>query len=221
MSEHFTGDEKHLDHFLLPYERKVINALVPFVPLWMSTVHLTLMTILWAVLIIVFGYLADRNIGWLWGSSACVLAQYITDMLDGEVGRRRNTGLIKWGFYMDHFLDYVFLCAIIIGYSFLLPSSHAFLVLLFLAVSGSFMVHTLMDFSITKDFKISINRFGVSEMRLALVVLNIALVFLGKVFFIKAFPFLLLVAFLALVAMVYRSQKIYRNMDIPNYKDKE
>ena len=136
---HFAGDQKHLDHFLLHFERKFINAFLPLVPSWMSTVHLTLMTILWSGLIVFFGYLADKNINWLWGSNACILLQYITDMLDGEVGRHRNTGLIKWGFYMDHFLDYVFLCAIIIGYSFLLPLSYSSLILLYLAVSGCFM----------------------------------------------------------------------------------
>jgi phosphatidylglycerophosphate synthase len=30
-----------------------------------------------------------------------IVFQYITDLLDGEIGRKRNTGLIKWGFYMD------------------------------------------------------------------------------------------------------------------------
>ncbi len=211
---HFAGDQKHLDHFLLHFERKFIDASLPFVPSWMSTAHLTLMTILWSGLIVFFGYLVDKNINWLWGSNACILLQYITDMLDGEVGRHRNTGLIKWGFYMDHFLDYVFLCTIIIGYSFLLPSSYMPLILLHLAVSGCFMVHVFLDFAITNDFKISFSRFGVSEIRILLIVLNIFLVFLGKMLFIKIFPVIVLFVFIGLVAMVYRVQRVYRIMDI-------
>jgi phosphatidylglycerophosphate synthase len=214
MDEHFTGDEKRLTHFLAPYERKIIKALLPLVPSWVSTAHLTLMTLLWAALIVIFGHLATDNINWLWGFNACILAQYITDMLDGEVGRQRNTGLIKWGFYMDHFFDYVFLCATITGYSFLLPSSYSLLVLLWFGVSGGFMVHTLMDFAITKDYKISIGQFGVSEMRFFLIALNISLVILGKIFFVKVFPYIILSYSLALVAMVYKSQGMYRDADM-------
>jgi hypothetical protein len=47
--------------------------------------------------------------------------QYVTDHYDGKIGKYRNTGLVRWGYYMDHLLDYVFLCSIIIGYAFILP----------------------------------------------------------------------------------------------------
>src|ERR1700679_2697039 len=100
----FNGDKKHLVHFLVPYEKRFLKAALPLVPLQVSTAHLTLMTVLWSVGIVISGYLAQGDTRWLWASSACILMQYITDMLDGEVGRSRNTGLIKWGFYMDHFL---------------------------------------------------------------------------------------------------------------------
>jgi phosphatidylglycerophosphate synthase len=217
---HFAGDQKHLDHFLVHVERKLIAALLPLVPSWMSTAHLTLMTLLWAGLIVFFGFLAGKNINWLWGSNACILLQYMTDMLDGEVGRQRNTGLIKWGFYMDHFLDYVFLCAIVIGYSFLLPSSYSALILLHLALSGCFMVHVFLDFAITNDFKISVSQFGVSEIRILLIVLNVSLVFLGKPVFVKIFPFIVLSVFIGLVAMVCRFQRVYRSMDMAAKENK-
>ena len=53
----------------------------------------------------------------LWFVSLMIVLQYLTDLFDGEVGRQRNTGLIKWGFYMDHFLDYLFLSSLVfVGY---------------------------------------------------------------------------------------------------------
>lgn len=213
MNEKFSGDQKHLDHFLLHYERKIINICLPLVPAWMSTVHLTLLTLFWSVLIVYCGFLSDKNINWLWGFTACIFMQHVTDMLDGEVGRKRNTGLIKWGFYMDHFLDYIFLCAIITGYSFLLPSSCAFLALLCLAFSGGFMVHTFLDFAITNDFKISFNRFGVSEIRYILMAMNTALIFTGKELFVRIFPLIVLLYLVGLIIVVFRSQIIYRRMD--------
>jgi hypothetical protein len=36
--------------------------------------------------------------------------QWFTDCLDGALGRYRDTGIPKWGYYMDHFLDFVFMC---------------------------------------------------------------------------------------------------------------
>ena len=213
MGEHFAGDQKHLDHFLRGYETKLIAAFLPLVPSWMGTVPLTLLTFLWSALIVFFGYLSVENINWLWGFSACIFVQHITDMLDGEIGRRRNTGLIKWGFYMDHFFDYVFTCAIIAGYSFLLPWAYLPWVLLCFGVCGGFMVHPLMDFSITGDFKISFNRVGVAEVRYFLIVLNTALIVFGAGLFAAVFPFIVLASCVALAAVVYKSQKTYALLD--------
>ncbi len=209
----FTGDKKHLIHFLVPYEKKLIDGLLPLVPLQLGTAQLTLMTILWSIGVIATGYLAQKNIQWLWGFSACILAQYVSDMLDGAVGRMRNTGLIKWGFYMDHFLDYVFLSSIIIGYSFLLPASYGFWTLACLACSAGFMMHVLMDFSITGNFKISCNYFGVSEARLTLVIFNTILIFAGQAILVNIFPFFVVATFAALVITVYACQKVYRHID--------
>ena len=103
----FAGDQKKGNSLLGTAETKLKNFLVPFVPKKVETYHLTMTTVLWSALIILFSYLAIGNINWLWGVSLMIFFQYITDLLDGEIGRRRNTGLIKWGFYMDHFLDYI------------------------------------------------------------------------------------------------------------------
>jgi phosphatidylglycerophosphate synthase len=209
----FNGDKKHLVHFLVPYEKKFLKAALPWVPGQVSTVHLTLMTIAWSIGVIIAGYLSQGDIRWLWMFSACILMQYVTDMLDGQVGRSRNTGLIKWGFYMDHFLDYIFLCSIVMGYSFLLPSSYFFLTLLGLTFITGFMIHTFMDFSITNNFKISCNQFGVSEMRAVLIISNLVLMVAGKGLLIQIFPFFVGASFIGLCLLVYTSQKTYRHID--------
>ncbi len=211
--QEFEGDKKKLVHLLVPFEKRLIDALLPHVPKQMTTVHLTLMTVVWSIGIIFAGYMTNMDIRWLWLFSGFVFLQYVTDMLDGAVGRMRKTGLIKWGFYMDHFLDYVFLSAIIIGYSFMLPPSYALLTILCLALSTGFMVHTLMDFAITNDFKISFSYFGVSEARCVLIILNTILIFTGRGPFVAAFPFMVPALFIALCITVFRSQKIYAHLD--------
>jgi phosphatidylglycerophosphate synthase len=209
----FNGDKKHLIHFLVPYEKMFLKAALPLVPSRVNTAHLTLMTVFWSLGTVIAGYLSKGDLQWLWLFSACILMQYITDMLDGEVGRARNNGLIKWGFYMDHFLDYIFLCSIIVGYSFLLPSSYLPLALLCLTFMGGFMVHAFMDFSITDNFKISCNQFGVSEMRFLLIFFNILLMIFGKELLIQVFPLVVIAAFIGLCSLVYTSQKIYKHID--------
>ena len=209
----FAGDKKHLIHFLVPYEKRFLDYAVPRVPKNISTVHLTLMTIGWSLGAALSGFLAQGDIRWLWVFSACIFFQYITDMLDGAVGRTRNSGLIKWGFYMDHFLDYIFLCGITIGYSFLLPQSYSLLTLMCLTFSAGFMVHVFMDFAITNNFKISVNQFGVSEMRWVLIFLNTVLIIFGKALLVSIFPFFVAASFIALCVLVYKSQKIYRHID--------
>ena len=56
-----------------------------------------LATIIWTAGLLVFGYLAQFNVHWLWGSSVMLAAQWFTDSFDGALGRLRDTGIPKWG----------------------------------------------------------------------------------------------------------------------------
>ena len=114
---------------------------------------------------------------------------------------------------MDHFLDYIFLSSIVAGYSFLLPKSYALWSIFCLALVAGFMVHVLMDFSITNNFKISVNYIGVSEMRWALIIFNIILMVFGRTLLVQVFPAFVMASFVTLCLVVYKSQKIYRHLD--------
>ena len=106
-------------------EKKFILWLAPKFPAWTTSRMLTMMTVLWVLGVIGFGMLAGKtgNLRWLWLSSLMVFMQWFTDCFDGAIGRARNEGLIKWGFYMDHFLDFVFMCSVFTGWSFCLTGS--------------------------------------------------------------------------------------------------
>ena len=148
----FAGDKKATFSLLMGVEKKLIDRCVPFVPAWMETQHLTLLTFLWSAGILLFSFLARKNLSWLWPVNLMIVLQYVTDVLDGAVGRYRNTGLIKWGYYMDHFLDYVFLCSMMIGYGFLVPDGEKIWILPALALFGAFMVNAFLTFSVTNEF---------------------------------------------------------------------
>ena len=171
------------------------------------------MTALWSVGVLVFGYLARYNIHWLWGTSFMIFCQYITDLFDGAVGRLRNTGLIKWGYYADHFLDYIFMSCLLIGYSFFIPDRYGVLFFI-LMIYGGFMVNSFISFAATNRFEISYFGFGPTEARIGFIAINTMLVIFGKVFLSQFLPHLLVLAFLVLCAVVYRNQKILWDLDM-------
>ncbi|MDO8425293.1 MAG: hypothetical protein Q7T01_02150 [bacterium] len=210
----FHGDRKVGRSFLNVIDICVRNLLLPRVPQWCETYHLTLLTILWSCLVVIAGWLAGDNIQWLWLSSGAIVLQYVTDLLDGAVGRARNTGLVKWGYFMDHFLDYVFLCAIVIGYAFLFKEQYAYLHLALLAIYGAFMVNAFLAFGATNAFRISFLGIGPTEARLAFVTINTLLIVFGRTFLAPFIPWLIGVAMLCLVIVVYRTQRVIWNVDM-------
>lgn len=212
----FGGDKKAgVSIFHFP-EQKLKSWLVPKVPKFVETYHLTLTTVLWSLLIIFFSFLARYNISWLWLVSLMIFLQYITDLLDGAVGRARGTGLIKWGYYMDHFLDYIFLCSILIGYSLILPNRYNYMLFFILALFGAFMVNSFLSFAATNSFKISYLGIGPTEVRGVFIAVNTLLIVFGKTYLAAALPFVLVFSVFGLFVVVFRTQKHLWVIDMAN-----
>lgn len=160
------------DHYLLEsFEKKYIKPLAKYIPLWIETYHLTWMSLLWSIGVIISGYYIRNSLVWLWGISFFVLLQYVTDVLDGEVGRRRSTGLVRWGFYMDHFLDFIFLSSLFYGYFIALKDIQELIVITYILVVA-FMMHVILTFPITEQFNFSFFGIGISEIRLVIFLIN-------------------------------------------------
>jgi phosphatidylglycerophosphate synthase len=192
---------------LSPLERRLARFVVPRIPLWLGTHHLTLMTLVWCAGLVGFGRLAAGDLRWLWGSSLMIALQWVTDFFDGKVGKHRDTGLVGWGFYMDHLLDFAFLCAVLAGYAFVLPPSSHLHLLLLLAVFGGFMVNSFLAFAATGRFHISHGKLGPTEFRLALVCVNSLLVLYGTRRMGKVLPYVAACGFAALCVLAYRTQR--------------
>jgi phosphatidylglycerophosphate synthase len=217
----FQGDKKEGQSLLMPYEAHLRDWLLPRVPKRVETYHLTMLTLVWSGLIIVFSFLAKHNIHWLWAVSVMIFAQYITDLLDGAIGRLRDTGLVKWGYYMDHFLDYLFLCAILIGYSLLLPDAFKYRLFYIMAIFGAFMVNSFLSFAATNAFKIAYMGVGPTEMRLVFILINTVLIIFGRENMLVALPYVLVGATFALFVTVYRTQKVLWVIDMQAKHEKD
>ncbi len=219
LKEQFAGASKASTSFLSPLERRLAGLVLPKIPFWIQTYHLTWLTLLWCALIVAFSAFAERDLRWLWAVSALVALQWVTDFFDGKVGKFRNTGLAKWGFYMDHFLDYVFLCSLMIGYAFILPLTSRYHLFFLLAVFAGYMVSSFLSFAATSKFEINFYRFGPTEFRIAIIIINTLLIHYGTKHMEKALPFVAAGALVGLAILVYRTQRKIWQIDMAVKKD--
>lgn len=204
----FTGDRKApLRSPLARAERWFIDRTVGRFPRWIEGWHLTLLTILWTGGIVGFAYLSRWDARWLWGSSAMLAAQWFTDGFDGALGRLRETGIPRWGFYMDHLLDFVFMWCVFAGYAFMLGDDSELLVVIWAFIYSVMMASSFLEHGATGTFRITHMGLGPTEIRLAFIGLNTAIIIFGPGFFELALPWVVLVFAVGLVVMVVRVQR--------------
>ena len=213
-TQEFAGAHKTNNSFLAPLERRLAPLVIPRIPSWLETQHLTMLTLVWSLLILVFSALAARNLRWLWLVSLMIFLQWVTDHYDGKVGKYRNTGLVRWGYYMDHLLDYFFLCSVLLGYAFILPERSRFQLLLMLALFAAFDFSAFLAFSATDKLKISYLKFGPTEFRLALIVVNALLIKFGTKHMIGGLKWVNAGAVVGLCVLIYATQKRIWQLDM-------
>ncbi len=213
-NEEFAGASKTNNSFLSPLERRLAPFVLPRIPAWLETYHLTMLTLVWSLLIVLFSFMAATNLRWLWAVSAMIALQWATDHYDGKIGKYRNTGLVRWGYYMDHLLDYFFLCSILIGYSFILPESSRFQLLLMLALFAAYDFSTFLAFAAMDKLQISYLKFGPTEFRLALIIINGLLVSFGTKHMIGGLKWVNAGAAVGLCVLVYTTQKKIWRIDM-------
>jgi phosphatidylglycerophosphate synthase len=211
----FGGDKKlPMKSLLAKHERKFIDTNVSKIPSWIQGYDLTLMTVVWSMGLLVFGCFAQYSRHWLWLSSLMVFMQWFTDSFDGALGRYRDTGIPRWGYYMDHFLDYVFICSVLVGYSFILDGLSRQIVYLLIPVFGCFIVSSYLAFGATNEFKITFLGAGPTEIRIYIILLNILVIIFGTGWIEKILPLILVVSIIVMCIVVYRTQKYIWNMDM-------
>ena len=215
-TEQFAGAAKTNNSFLTPLERRLAPIVLPRIPSWLETYHLTLLTLVWSAMILVFSYVARNDLRWLWMVSLFIFLQYVTDHYDGKIGKYRNTGLARWGYYMDHLLDYFFLCSVIIGYAFILPEKSRYQIIFTLAIFGGYEVSTFLSFAATDKLKISYLRFGPTEFRLALIIINGLLIQSGVRYMASGLKYLNIGAAFGLGLLIYRTHKLVWELDMNN-----
>jgi phosphatidylglycerophosphate synthase len=122
--------------------------------------------------------------------------------------------LVRWGYYMDHLLDYFFLCSILIGYAFILPERSRYQILFMLAIFAGYEMSTFLSFAATDRLTISYLKFGPTEFRLALIIINALIVQYGLRYMISGLKYVNTGAVIGLALLIYRTQKAIWEMDM-------
>jgi len=198
---------------LTPVDRWLQTRGVALLPLWLGTRPLTLLTLPISAGIVLLCWLAKSQAPWLWGVSLLIASQYVTDTLDGAVGRARQEGFVRWGYYMDHLLDYVFLCSLVGGYALMIPSSALWFVGI-AAVLAGFMLNTFLLVAASDEFKIVFYGIGPTECRVAFIAVNSIVAVKGQSCVGATLPWVLGTGFLLLALFVYRCQKRLFQVDV-------
>ena len=206
-------DRKASASILAPIERRIARWTLRLVPRWLESQHLTLMTLGWSAMALAAAIPARSHPRWLAVVSLAIVLQYLTDAVDGKIGQLRNAGLVRWGYYMDHLLDYVFLCAILIAYALLLPDRFQYLMTIVLAIAGGFMVSAFLARAVTGVLEISFVGLGPIEMRLIFIGINTWLATVGRAEMLEVVPYVIAAALVVLSALVYQTQQRLWNLD--------
>ena len=198
------------------YEKKFADKYAPKIPKILETNRLTYLSLVWTFCILLFGYLGRNNIQWFWFVSLMIVFHYLTDMFDGAVGRYRETGLIRWGYYMDHMLDFIYLNSIFVSYAFIFSKDSHVLILAAMAIFSAFFVNSHLSFSATDEFKITYLKVGPTEIQLGFVIVNTIIIFAGVSFIERFLPFLVVSSLLVLFGFIGKTQGRIWGIDIKN-----
>ena len=204
----FAGDKKKGQSILGPIERRFIDWGIPRIPKPIMSHHLTYVTIVWSAGTVLFGWLATKNLAWLNGVSVMVFGQWLTDSFDGSLGKFRKQGLVRWGFYMDHLLDFFFAGSIVIAYSFLVEADWLeFLFLVLLLVTCAMMAVSFLSFAATNQFQIAYYGIGPTEIRIGYILLNTLVWLVGTEIFSWGVPVVVALNCFALLTLATQTSR--------------
>ena len=167
------------DILLGPLERPFLHWLAARMPTWVKPDILTGVGIIGAVLILCAYLLSNQNHWWLWLASFGYVMNWFGDSLDGTLARYRQIERPKYGFFVDHTVDSLNEVLIVLGLGL---SPYVTFSVACLGLIGYLLMSILVYIRtyINGVFQISYGKFGPTEVRLILILLNTVMFFGGN-----------------------------------------
>jgi phosphatidylglycerophosphate synthase len=167
---------RHNEGILQVLERPTLRWLSATIPSWVSPDMLTALGFLGG-LIAAGGYaLAAIDARMLWVASAGIVINWYGDSLDGNVARARGIERPRYGFFLDNAVDAVEYAIFAVGMG-LSGYVRWELVLAALAAFYALMLLGLLKSRVMDVFQISFGGMGLTEVRLAFILVNAAMYF--------------------------------------------
>ena len=121
---------------------------------------------------------------------------------------------MKWGFFMDHFLDFVFMCSVFIGWAYLFEGRNHQLLWFMSLGMGCLMVNAFLGFGATNEFKITYLGTGPTEMRLYFIILNAVITFFGTGWLEKSLVYIFVAFWVGICVVIWRTQRAIWKLDM-------
>ena len=161
--------------FLLArHEARVLDWLAQRLPKRVMPDHMTVLGVLAALGIGAAYWLTLRDPAWLWVASGLLVVHWLGDSLDGTLARVRRIERPKYGYYLDHLVDAGATIAIGVGLGlspYMTLVTGLAIVVAYLALS----INTYLETQVFGVFSLGYGRFGPTEARVGLIVLNLVL----------------------------------------------
>jgi archaetidylinositol phosphate synthase len=161
--------------FLLArHEARVLDWLARRLPARVTPDHMTMLGVGAALAIGAAYWLSGRDPAWLCVASGLLVVHWLGDSLDGTLARVRRIERPKYGYYLDHLVDAGATIAIGAGLGlspYMTLATGLAIVIAYLALS----INTYLETQVFGIFSLGYGRFGPTEARVGLIVLNLVL----------------------------------------------
>jgi len=162
-------------NFLLArHEKRLLTAIARRLPRWVLPDDLTALGVAAAIGICIAYQATNADSAWLWVASALLIVHWLGDSLDGTLARVRGIERPRYGYYLDHLVDAISTACIGIGLGlspYMLLVTGALIVVAYLMLS----INVYLESYALGRFSIGYGRLGPTEVRVALIALNVAL----------------------------------------------
>ncbi|MGH7445380.1 MAG: CDP-alcohol phosphatidyltransferase family protein [Longimicrobiales bacterium] len=172
--------ERQAEFLLARVEKRTLQRLAAALPARTMPDHLTLIGILGSILVAAGYLLSNRNEYWLLLACAGLAINWFGDSLDGTLARYRHIERPRYGFYLDHLTDAFSTIAIGAGLGlspYMLLATGLTIAVAYLLLS----INVYLETHVFRRFAFSYGAIGPTEVRILLILLNVAALILGPI----------------------------------------
>jgi len=170
----FQQAERVHGSFLAAAEKRALISMAGRMPSWINSDHLTLIGFIAQIATGVCYALARYDRWMLLAAIVCLALNWFGDSLDGTLARVRRQQRPRYGFYVDHMIDSIGAVAMMGGLAlsgYMRPAIAIGLLIAFLLLS----VQSYLATYTLGEFHLSMWHFGLTELRVLLIIGNLAL----------------------------------------------